>query len=539
MAVKMIMEKSKFEYRDLQRVEHYRAYLICDTVEELPANSSWNGIVLEQGSVATVVAEGMDYMIDSAGVWKERESNFSEAIRIKGRVDSVSELPDNAKAGWLYFVGAATDPECAEYVYTEEGTWEHIGEGVPIEVDSALSTTSENPVQNKVITGALGDKVGTTDYATASTAGIVKPDGVTITVDADGTIHAANVDVTSWYGVRDIVRRGLASRFFQVGDQLVCQKDGVSIAWDIIGIDQDTPADSNFIHSMTLMTHEVYIQAAFDAKEALFAFDEGLAAGTYHFTIDQQPWVAGDVGKTVQFTLTNAIPAGGQLVINNAYNATVVGATISAFSGGTSTTAAETVTMSEGSDGTDLGSVGNALTGTTANSIQRALLGSNNWSQSAARQYLNSAAAAGTYWAPKTKWDRPPGYVASTAGFLKGLDNDFVSVLGKVTKTTSQNTVTDGGGGVQSEELIFLPSRSEIYGSAEISGVNEGTIYDYYKNATDADRIKYQGTAARHWWLRTPGSTYAYDVRLVLTSGALNSYGAYNAFGLAPACCIV
>ena len=389
------------------------------------------------------------------------------------------------------------------------------------------------------IDAKLAEKVGFSDYATANAAGIVKPDGVTITVDADGTIHAINTDLTSWYGVRDVVRRGLASRFFQVGDQLVCEKDGVKIRWDIVGIDQDTPADSNFIHSMTLMAHDVYITAAFDEKEALFAFDDGLEAGTYHFAIDQQPWVAGDVGKTIQFTLTNAIPAGGQLVVNNGYNATMVGATISAFASGTSTTAAETVTMSEGSDGTDLGSVANALTGTTTNSIQRALLGSNNWSQSAARQYLNSNKAAGAYWTPKTKWDRPPAYVASTAGFLKGLDGDFVSVLGKVIKTTSQNTVTDGGGGIQSEELVFLPSRSEIYGSAEITGVNEGAIYDYYKNATDADRIKYQGTAARYWWLRTPGASNANYVRHVYTSGVLSYYSASIAIGLAPACCIV
>jgi len=407
------------------------------------------------------------------------------------------------------------------------------------DVDSALSTTSENPVQNKVITDALGGKVGTTDYATAATAGIVKPDGVTTTVDADGTIHAVNIDVTSWYGVRDIVRRGLASRFFQVGDQLICQKDGNNIAWDIVGIDQDTPADSNFIHSMTLMAHDVYINAAFDAKESLFAFDDGLEAGTYHFTIDQQPWVAGDVGKVVQFTLANDIPAGGQLVVNNAYNATMIGATISAFSGGTSVAAAETVTMAEGSDGTDLGSVASTLTGTTTNSIQRALLGSNNWSQSAARQYLNSDKAAGAYWTPKTKWDRPPGYVATTAGFLKGLDADFVSVLGKVVKTTSQNTVTDGGGGIQSEELVFQPSRSEIYGSAEITGVNEGAIYDYYKNATSADRIKYQGTAARYWFLRTPNASNAGNVRGVTSSGGLNYVSAYGAGGLVPACCIV
>lgn len=92
---------------------------------------------------------------------------------------------------------------------------------------------------------------------------------------------------------------------------------------------------------------------------------------------------------------------------------------------------------------------------------------------------------------------------------------------------------------MQSEELIFLPSRSEIYGSAEISGVNEGAIYDYYKNATDADRIKYQGAAARYWWLRTPIASYAYGVRIVDTSGVLYYSFAVNAGGFAPACCIV
>lgn len=152
MAVNIIMEKSTFTGRDSSGKEHYRAALLADTTDELPTRE-WNGIVLEQGSRIDVIDTAQSFKLNSSGEWKE--SSFSDAIRIKGRVDSVSELPEDAKAGWLYFVGAATDPECAEYVYTEEGTWEHIGEGVPIEVDSALSTTSENPVQNKVINAAL------------------------------------------------------------------------------------------------------------------------------------------------------------------------------------------------------------------------------------------------------------------------------------------------------------------------------------------------------------------------------------------------
>lgn len=37
----------------------------------------------------------------------------------------------------------------------------------------------------------LNDKVNKDDYATTSAAGLVKPDGTTVTVDADGTIHGA------------------------------------------------------------------------------------------------------------------------------------------------------------------------------------------------------------------------------------------------------------------------------------------------------------------------------------------------------------
>ena len=57
-------------------------------------------------------------------------------------------------------------------------------------VDDRLNGNSKNPVQNKVVVDALNTKVGFTDYATTSVAGLVKPDNSTTTIDADGTIHA-------------------------------------------------------------------------------------------------------------------------------------------------------------------------------------------------------------------------------------------------------------------------------------------------------------------------------------------------------------
>lgn len=338
------------------------------------------------------------------------------------------------------------------------------------------------------------------------------------------------ISVDSWYNVRQIVNRGLAKKYFKVGDQLACMRSGEKLIWDIVDIAQDGTA-------ITLLLHETMPDLVFSAKQAVFAFPDGLAAGEYHFTVTNQPWFAGDVGKTISFTLTQAIPAGGQLVLGNGYNATMIGATINSFASPTATTATEKVTMAEGSGGTDLGSLTNAGTpASNINSIQRALLGSNNWRESAQRQMINSDKPAGQVWTPQTIFDRPPTWASNTAGFIYGLDEDFVSVVSPTTYTTINNTVSDGGGEYTLTDKFYLPSRTEIFGTNELTNYPEGTQYAYYVGATDADRIKYRAGSARAWRLRTPTSHDANDVRHVSSYGALYNTSAGNALGWAPAC---
>jgi hypothetical protein len=78
---------------------------------------------------------------------------------IKGKLSSVSDLYNvsNPQPGWVYFIGAQDATELREYVYTDTNTWQFLGYNTII-IDSALSATSENPVQNKVITAAMNDK---------------------------------------------------------------------------------------------------------------------------------------------------------------------------------------------------------------------------------------------------------------------------------------------------------------------------------------------------------------------------------------------
>jgi hypothetical protein len=235
------------------------------------------------------------------------------------------------------------------------------------------------------------------------------------------------------------------------------------------------------------------------------------------------------------------------LVLTNGYNATMIGTSIKSYASLTATAEIEAVTLTEAdveTVATDLGTVANAISqdGNT-NSIQRALMGSNNWKQSALRQYLNSSAAAGSVWAPQTKFDRPPSWAATTAGFLKGIDPEFLSVLGFVKKTTALNTITDGGGTEITSEKVFLLSSTEAY-----FGGSEGTAYPYYSDfsdngsastGADTNRIKYRNGTAKYWWLRSPHAGYAYIVRLVTPSGALYDTNATTSYGVAPACCII
>ena len=352
--------------------------------------------------------------------------------------------------------------------------------------------------------------------------------------------------VTSWADVQTVVRAGLASKFFSVGDQFTCQRDGVDLVWDIIGIGHDTPADPQYSHSMTLQLHDVYKNLQFDAREAFYYAEHELDPGTYHLTIGAHSWKDMDIGKTVQFTLTTALPAGGQLVFNQAHNASVIGGTISAYASATDITAMETVTLTDGNGGTSLGEINNVRQ-SALNSMQRALLGNNNWGESAIRQFLNSNAAAGSVWTPRNVWDRPPSWATTEKGFQNGLDADFLAVVGNVTKTTAEDNLNDGESSYTTTEKFFLVSREEVYAGKE-NGQDEGGAYAYYSRhsclsgagtGADSNRIKYLNGTESIWWQRTPHATFGHNARSADATGMVKSSYANYDRGIVPACNII
>ena len=139
-------------------------------------------------------------------------------------------------------------------------------------------------------------------------------------------------------------------------------------------------------------------------------------------------------------------------------------------------------------------------------------------------------------------WDRLVSYY-NRAGFLNGFPEDFKGAIIASTHENRSNEVYDSHGIKQAyntTEKVFLLSGEEV-GFASESSIVCGEVFDFYKNATNADRIKYDisdGTTARYWWLRVPGPGNAYDERYVYSTGAQYSRSADNGYGASPACLI-
>jgi hypothetical protein len=332
--------------------------------------------------------------------------------------------------------------------------------------------------------------------------------------------------LNSWQQVQHIVRAGLHHQVFQVGDQFMALFDGEPFVWDVIGIDHDKPTDPRFVHSLTIQSHDCLLDAQFSAPQALYYAETPLPAGQHRFTLNNVQY---------SFTTSQTVPAGGQVRISG-WGEGDVPTAITTYAADRTTTI-ETdlvVTQSAGAD-----------TLSPVNHHQRCRYGSNNYVESAIRQWLNSEDET-FVWEPQTPFDRPSTTAPYTGGgFLHLLDPDLVAVLGAVDKQVARNTATDGGGQDLFSDKVFLLSRVEVYGGTEGETGGEAP-YPYYESMVPSPtpdaldgRIKYLGASATNWWLRSPYTVSAIYPRYVTTSGSVNVANASTPIGVAPAVVIV
>lgn len=299
---------------------------------------------------------------------------------------------------------------------------------------------------------------------------------------------------------------------------------------------------------------------AFDAEEAFYAVPEGgLKAGTY-YVASGDTWGKMVKGQTYQFTTTKDLAAGAQLAFaKSCYDNVPETVNTYATCGAADAYEACAVTVG-GSAGTSLGTL-SASTKTTEgdlNNLHCVGLGKNRWAQSAIRQFLNSAASAGKWWSAQNKWDRPPAYAATTAGYLSGFaDKGFVAAMQWV-KLKTALPYCDGGtsSGTECDETydrVWLPSAEDLYLQCTGYGIPyglEGKACRYYKElaggsspttvwATHAEYIMCAmgaETSAQLVFERSATRSDGCNVASVHSSGGATGSTARGGFRCAPAC---
>lgn len=386
-----------------------------------------------------------------------------------------------------------------------------------------------------------------------------------------GTMFEKDMSLDS---ILDVVRRKEADRYFRVGDQLHlsfkfnnvdydCPNNIVDIADAVFKDDEVT--DERTVQKALWLEWEYTIceSIPFDPQEALIEVKTVMPAGTYHFKVAGDSW-AGQNGKYIQFTLLNDLPAGTHLRPANAYNTVMAGANMNIYNDCKDTTVRSTVVMSEGQEGTFLGTMWgtdfdssidylNDDRGHILNHYHRVFLGYNNWPMSYVRQYLNNTGTG--WWVQQTCFDRAPASVDSKEGFLSGLKDDFLALLKPTKVVTPRNTVTDGGGDDITYDKIFLASKKQMAWQTDGEGANVKE-WAYYRQLADEvvgerntflnyqtypELIRYglnAKTSAQYVWKRSANRSYANHVWSVNTSGNCTSSYAYNSLRLLPACVI-
>ena len=405
--------------------------------------------------------------------------------------------------------------------------------------------------------------------------------------------------LTDWSQAAALINAGLGSVYFPVSSQSIvpwstkasssATAAEYSPAFDAVHHGTGTLATGDELPVVHMQMHRCLpFDTAFSNYQAFLYAIDGLPAGTYNVTMGFS-WGSNVVsGKSYQFTLTQALPAGGQLAgFRGAPDQSPSNWRVYAYASRTAETATETVTVSEGSSGSNLGTFtaagyavvpasgtpattasvtvsGTAYTYYGLNSLHRVAYGNNRWAHSPLRQYLNGTGF--DWWTPATVFDRPPSYVGRQ-GFMSGFDEDFLAHVQPIERKTALNYVTDGGTSAApvydtTYDRFVLPSGLEhnLQDTAAYGGAQgqEGPAWDYWKRVAGSssplgwsswgntstyhtEYVQYDlasPTTARGVWMRSALRGSGNVVAYVHSPGYCSFSSAVYGYRAAPACAI-
>lgn len=344
-----------------------------------------------------------------------------------------------------------------------------------------------------------------------------------------------------WQKVRTLIANGVGESAFAIGTQLIekwtdtADSKEYDMPWQVNHFEDVTLEDGEIVPGMWLQSHYTLpFGIQFSHQRAFLACPDGLSAGTYNFDFAKSWGNNVKPGINYQFTLTKPVEKGGRL-------AGCYGAPDQAPSnwkvysyGKDGITLNETVNVTVGSGGTNLGTIPYDSRSGNLNSVQEMAYGWNRWKTSALRQYLNSNKTKGQWWTPQDQWDICPDQLASKDGFLCGMPEEMLNCLKKAKVVTYANTVNDEGAEDITYDYVTLPSPSQMFIKPQTSG--EGDAHTYWKRRSGRTtpcewwtdypnmveysianktlpqyvrlRSAYQGSACFTWFVHTSGSVY-------------------------------
>lgn len=355
-------------------------------------------------------------------------------------------------------------------------------------------------------------------------------------------------------------------RLFPIGDQIIAPwKDlddsahntdatAYQVAWDIVDHAMVTLKDGSEVPGLWLQMHLCSTYGVqFSHSQAFKSCPDGLEAGTYHVTFGAKWGENGaNANTTWQFTLTQAVPAGGKLSgFEFLPDTKAENFKVKSWANPSDPNPIETVDVTAGDGGTSLGTMLlNTVGDDGLNNMQAVGYGHNRWGTSAIRQYLN---ASGTgWWSSKENFDIKPDQ-HDKQGFMSGFSEDFLAAIKPVKITTALNTVEGFSTATEDTyDTFFLPALEQINANPQLATV-EGSYWPYWRkrlgvtglvgwysdNIYDGYKIPaLNANAPQYVRLRSATRSDACATWYVLVSGCAGNSYASNAGRFSPACVI-
>lgn len=283
-------------------------------------------------------------------------------------------------------------------------------------------------------------------------------------------------------------------QLFPIGDQIVApwkdmddsahntDETAYQVAWDIVNHAMVTLKDGSEVPGLWLQMHRCSAYGVqFSHSQAFKDCPDGLEAGTYHVTFGAKWGENGaNANTTWQFTLTQAVPAGGRLSgFEFLPDTKAENFKVKSWANPSDPNPIETVDVTAGDSGTSLGTMLSTTVGDDGlNNMQAVGYGHNRWGTSALRQYLNTAGTG--WWSSKEDFDiRPDQY--DKQGFMSGFSEDFLAAIKPVKITTALNTVEGFAENTEDTyDTFFLPALEQINANPQLANV-EGSYWPYWR----------------------------------------------------------